>query len=313
MKSKEKLKALAWRATCLLTGFLLLCSCGNSKPLNPNRPNDGGNQGSSSTGEYNEEHAFNIVSYNVWVQQSGDGAWSKRKDYIKKRMDDHEADIIAMQEVMRPFVEDLKTMFPDFSIYGMGRDSGGEGCDIMWKTERFSRTGSGQFWYSDTPEYSSNGWDGKYSRICTWVKLRDKKSGKEFYVFNSHMALSLDGRNKSSALLIEKVAEIAGDTPYYCTGDFNSEPLEAPMVTLRTVMNDAFLIADKKEGPSQPANGFTFPSQADFSQPTKRIDFCLMSKGAKAYLCKVIADDITEQVRASDHLPLLVRTVPSTD
>lgn len=313
MTNKRHLKTFTWAATVLLAGFILLAGCGNDKPTpTPEDPGDE-KKDEEPTGEYKEEYAFNLVSYNIWVNTSGTEAWLNRKAHVAKRMIDHDADIVGMQEVRRTFIDDLKALMPDFSFYGIGRDSGGEGCDIMWRTDRFSRLDSGQFWYSDTPGYSSNGWDGNYFRMCTWVKFKDKKSEKEFYVFNSHMALAADGRKKSSTLLISKVREIAGDTPYYCTGDFNSEPLEEPMVELRTEMDDAFftLSTSQREGPT--VAGFTFPSQADFTNPTKRIDFCMMSKGAKAFSYKVIGDDITEKVRASDHLPVLIRTVPSAD
>ena len=59
--------------------------------------------------------------------------------------------------------------------------------------------------------------------MCNWAHFRVKATGKEFFLFNSHFDhIGTVARAESAKLLIEKVAEIAGKTPAFCTGDFNS-------------------------------------------------------------------------------------------
>ena len=76
----------------------------------------------------------------------------------------------------------------------------------------------------------SRGWDGACNRTVTWVELKDRKSGKEFFYFNTH----LDHKGKAAReegvkLLIEKIHEIAGKkTPAILGGDFNT-PVDSPI------------------------------------------------------------------------------------
>jgi endonuclease/exonuclease/phosphatase family metal-dependent hydrolase len=46
---------------------------------------------------------------------------------------------------------------------------------------------SGMFWLSETSDVVSKGWDAAYNRICTYVRLLDKKANKQFGVFNTHL------------------------------------------------------------------------------------------------------------------------------
>ena len=39
---------------------------------------------------------------------------------------------------------------------------------------------------SKTPDEISVGWDAALPRFCTYAKFRDKKSGENFWVFNTH-------------------------------------------------------------------------------------------------------------------------------
>lgn len=55
------------------------------------------------------------------------------------------------------------------------------------------------------------------------IKFREIKTGKEFFVFNSHFDHEGQiARKNSSLMLIEKVKGIAGDYPLFATGDFNA-------------------------------------------------------------------------------------------
>jgi molecular chaperone DnaK len=64
----------------------------------------------------------------------------------------------------------------------VGRDDGkaaGEHSAIFYKTSKYTMEASGNFWLSTTPEKVGPGWDAKLNRICSWVALKDKKTGKE--------------------------------------------------------------------------------------------------------------------------------------
>jgi endonuclease/exonuclease/phosphatase family metal-dependent hydrolase len=78
-------------------------------------------------------------------------------------------------------------------------------------------------WLSDTPNViGSITWDHTYIRMATWVRLRDRASGREFYVWNTHFDHQVEGaRQKSAALLREKIAGLDPAVPVLLIGDFN--------------------------------------------------------------------------------------------
>ena len=84
---------------------------------------------------------------------------------------------------------------------GVGRDDGAEKGEFMavyYLRDRFELLDSGTFWLSETPDKVSRGWDGACNRTVTWVELKDRKSGKEFFYFNTH----LDHKGKGATMLI---------------------------------------------------------------------------------------------------------------
>ncbi len=64
----------------------------------------------------------------------------------------------------------------------------------------------------------------------TWGKLRDRRTGAVFHLFNTHLDHRGEtARRESARLLLRKVAEIAGPQgPVVVTGDFNSTPDSEP-------------------------------------------------------------------------------------
>ena len=66
------------------------------------------------------------------------------------------------------------------------------------------------------------GWDAALTRIATWVKLQDKKTGQILMVVNTHFDhIGTEARRNSALLIIEKIKEIVGTSPAILTGDFN--------------------------------------------------------------------------------------------
>ena len=87
---------------------------------------------------------------------------------------------------------------------GVGRDDGkfrGEHCSILYLKDRFKldKKDCGTFWFSDTPEkIASKSWGNEIPRICTWVRLIEKKTNKGFYVYNVHYDHRSDNITKNS-------------------------------------------------------------------------------------------------------------------
>ena len=109
----------------------------------------------------------------------------------------------------------------------------------------------------------SKGWDGKYDRYCTWAKFRDRKSGRIFYVFNTH--LDHKGRiaqQEGAALVCRQARKFAGDAPLFICGDMNSfDTTDAykEYTAHYIFVNDKIKILDYTADDEHYPNGF-FPS-----------------------------------------------------
>ncbi|OHB52224.1 MAG: hypothetical protein A2Y10_19800, partial [Planctomycetes bacterium GWF2_41_51] len=119
----------------------------------------------------------------------------------------------------------IQAGLPKYANYSVGRNDGfqdGESCGIFYKKDRFTLSDKGTFWFSNTPDKASQGWDA-WPRICTWVYLTDKTTGKSFYVYNVHLAafFASGARYKSAELLAERVAARKTSDPFIVMGDFN--------------------------------------------------------------------------------------------
>ncbi len=138
----------------------------------------------------------------------------------------HDFDIFGTQEGLKNQLDDISNTLPQYSRYGAGRDDGktkGEHAAIFYKKDEFALLKSGDFWLSETPEKPSMGWDAVCcKRICSWVYLQHKKSGKKFYFFNAHFDhQGVKARVESSKLVLQKMKEIARNEPAIFTGDLN--------------------------------------------------------------------------------------------
>ena len=182
---------------------------------------------------------------------------------------------------------------------------------IYYKKDRFEVLESGHFWISETPEKLSKGWIEKQFRNCNWAKFKDKKSGKEFYFFNTHFGLTAKTRLESAKMFVKKVSEISKGLPFITTGDYNTVAEEKP--TLKAlldskVMFDSWKISKTKPyGPkgtfvcmlyNRPINGSRL-----VENPTMKLDYIFVSKNIVVKKCAVVSDNIGGAY-PSDHMPI---------
>ncbi|MFN5422675.1 MAG: endonuclease/exonuclease/phosphatase family protein, partial [bacterium] len=174
----------------------------------------------------------------------------------------HNFDIIGTQEGLDHQLVELQQLIPDYVYYGIGRDDGnkdGEYSAIFYKKNDFSLIDSGNFWLSPTPDKPGAGWDANQTRICTWVKLKEKKSGIQFYVFNAHYDhIGMTARVESSKLVLEKIKAIAGNIPAVFTGDLNGDRDSQWYLQLKnsSILKDAALQATVVYAPNGSFNAF---------------------------------------------------------
>ncbi|MEP7377554.1 MAG: endonuclease/exonuclease/phosphatase family protein [Chitinophagaceae bacterium] len=251
---------------------------------------------------------LNVMTFNIRYNTMSDSvnAWPYRKDKVASQVLFHEAYILGVQEALHDQMVDLQERLPQYKYAGAGRDDGkekGEYSAIFYDTTRLQALQTKTFWLSETPEIAgSKSWDAAITRIVTWIKFRDKKTKKIFFAFNTHFDhIGKIARKESAKLLLQKVKEIAGNTPAVITGDFNAEPADEPVRVIKDLSNPLHL-TDSKElskkphyGPTGTFNGFKNKERND--QP---IDYIFL-KGKWKVLKHATISQTWEGLFASDH------------
>ena len=182
----------------------------------------------------NDAEPVKLISYNVRNSHAkdGDNAWLNRRHATVQMLRREAPDVFGVQEAYLEQLQYIDTECPQYAHVGAGRDDGAQGGETMavfYLRDRFELLDSGTFWLSETPDKVSRGWDGACNRTVTWVELKDRKSGKEFFYFNTHLDhKGKIAREEGLKLLVAKIQEIAGKSPVIVGGDFNT-PVDSPI------------------------------------------------------------------------------------
>ncbi len=252
---------------------------------------------------------LNIATFNLRMDTPNDGvnAWPNRKEMVKGLIRFHDFDIVGTQEGFRHMLDGILEL-DTYGCVGVGRDDGkeaGEHSAILYKKDRFTILDKGNYWLSETPDQPSFGWDAKsHKRICSWAKFKEKETGKVFFFFSVHYDhQGVVARRESSKLMIARIKAIAGDTPFFCVGDFNAGETDEPITI---IMNEGTLL-DSKALSAQPPYGTagTFQSFKLDAPTEKRIDYIFVSKGVWVNKYGVL-NDMQYGRYPSDHFPVMI-------
>jgi endonuclease/exonuclease/phosphatase family metal-dependent hydrolase len=256
-----------------------------------------------------ENQSFVLMTYNIRMNTPDDGvnAWPLRKDKVMGLLKFHQADLFGVQEALPEQVQELVTGFPDFDHVGVGRDDGiskGEHMCIFYRKSRFEKLADGNFWLNETPDKPGLGWDAACNRTCTWIKLKDKMTGKVLLHFNTHLDhRGSTARLEGAKLILQKMAEINRQSlPMILTGDFNSVKSGDPIQTILKVLADS---REKCEttpyGPEGTSGGF------DVKLMPRIIDYIFINDQVKVLRHGFLTDS-WGLFYPSDHLPVLAET-----
>lgn len=234
--------------------------------------------------------------------------WEQREPVVAGLIRFHDFDILGTQEGLIGMLKDLSADLPGYARYGIGRDDGkeaGEHSAIFYKKDKFILIDAGDFWLSETPGKPSLGWDATCcNRICSWVKLKDRKTGASFYVFNAHYDYQKDlARNESSKLILRKIKTIAGqDSPVLFMGDLNGTRQSE---WYKEIANSA-LLSDTYKAAKYP---YDFnPTYQNFGQKIDQreaIDHIFASDDFKVKRWGILSDTYYGKY-PSDHFPILI-------
>ncbi|TAJ15250.1 hypothetical protein DMA11_02270 [Marinilabiliaceae bacterium JC017] len=256
--------------------------------------------------------SMKISSFNVRYENPGDGVntWENRKSLINEFFSKKDADIIGFQEVLHHQLQDLSQMLPEYDYVGVGREDGkekGEFAPIFFKKEKFELLAKSHFWLSETPEVvGSKSWGAQLARIATWVKLKNKKSGHIFFIFNTHLShVSEFARSESAVLLLKKIKSLAANVPVLVTGDFNSVPDDLSYKTMTGNWHELDPFSDSyKISRNLPINSDVTFTGFDNSKNNLRIDYIFVN-GYLRVLNHETFPVIKDDIYISDHWPVI--------
>ena len=260
-----------------------------------------------------KETNLNVMTFNIRYDNPQDGLnnWNNRKNEVAQTIRFADADVVGTQEVLANQLKDLKSELPEYETVGVGREDGiekGEYSALFFKSGKYDLLDSGNFWLSENPEaVGEKGWDAACERIVTWAKLKDKESGITFYAFNTHFDhVGRVARQKSVALLLNRINEYAGDAPVIVTGDFNAEPASGVVRDMIDKSNQNAVKDSRSLSPVIAGPGWTFH---DFGKlPMERrdiIDYVFVKNSVDVNRYGVIHAQI-DSMFISDHNPILV-------
>lgn len=259
---------------------------------------------------FQAQTTIKIATFNLRMDTPKDSlnAWPHRKEFVKHLIQYYDFDIIGTQEGFQHQLKDI-TELKDYTYFGAGRDDGksaGEHSAILYKPAKYQVLSSGNFWLREDPSKPGKGWDATCcNRIATWVKFKDKKSGKAFFVFNVHFDhQGIVARKESAKLMISKINEIAKGMPTILTGDFNSAPDAEPINILKAAFQDSYDITKLRPyGPVGTFNSFKFTAPME-----GRIDYIFVTKNIEVNKYAVITDFLKQRY-PSDHFPVVAEVV----
>jgi endonuclease/exonuclease/phosphatase family metal-dependent hydrolase len=253
-----------------------------------------------------------IMTYNIRLDVASDAEndWTHRKDFFNGQIQFYAPDIFGVQEALPNQVLDIATAQSQYNYVGIGRDGIGKGesSNIFYKTEKFKVMESNTFWLSATPDTISLGWDAACKRVCTYALLKNKKSNKMIWVFNTHLDhMGEVARTKGLELILSRIEKLnTKKYPVVLMGDFNSEPEADRIVALKNKMNDAKTISKEKPfGPYGTFNGFKYNEAT-----THLIDYIFLSKSSAITVNKyAVLTDAKNLKYPSDHFPVFIEIV----
>ncbi len=253
---------------------------------------------------------LNLMTYNIRldVEVDGENKWANRKEVFTAQIKFYEPDILGIQESLPNQVNYLDSSLANYKHIGIGREgiNKGESSPIFYNTHRVILVKQHTFWLSESPEKISKGWDASYLRVCTCALFTDKKTNRQFWVFNTHLDNNgVVARAKSIELILKKINSVnKKKLPVFFMGDFNSTPETDIIINLKKRMNDSKEVSVAKPfGPDGTFNNF------EFNKPvTMLIDYIFISKSVDIIVNKyAVLSDSYNLKYPSDHLPVFVQ------
>lgn len=234
----------ARRAVCAALGCVLLAGCSSARRA---------------------PEPIRVGTYNIRLSpgdRGTDNAWESRKADLVALVQMMGLDAFGLQEVCPDQAQYLREQLPAYAFVGDHRGADrktDEASPVFYRKDRFKAEKSGTFWLSETPEVpASKSWGTACTRVCSYLVLRDRRTGQRFCFANTHTDhVSELAREKGMRLVIERMREFGQGAPIVFTGDHNNTEIEKPARSVGTLLRNALYVSESApRGPWRTWNGW---------------------------------------------------------
>jgi endonuclease/exonuclease/phosphatase family metal-dependent hydrolase len=254
-----------------------------------------------------ESNKLVVMTYNLrFASAVPPNDWPSRRPLMRECIEGIAPDVFGTQEGLYPQLKDIAADLPGYEWIGVGRDGGSQGefMAVFFRKARLEPVAFDHFWLSDTPEViASSTWGNANRRMVTWVRFRDRRSQREFYLFNTHFDHQVQlAREKSARLLRGRIEALKTALPVIVTGDFNAgyENLSHQILVEGGFLFDTWDRAKEKIGEGLATfNGFKAVPKND-----TRIDW-ILARGPVEVEKEEIVTFSKNRHFPSDHCPLV--------
>ncbi len=250
--------------------------------------------------------SFNIRLDRTPGTQPGDpDHWPDRAPLVTRFLELEKPTVLGVQEAEYQQLAAVEEgLGPKYRMLGFGRGGGaaGEYSSVFYDASRLTALWWDQYWLSDTPDViGSATWGNTVTRIVTWVRFHDVRSGRELVHVNSHFDhRSENARVRSAETTRDQIDAL--DVPAIHTADFNAAAeASVPYDVLVTDggLRDTWLAAEHRLTPRVG----TFPNYGATDPDGTRIDWVLVTPDVRVKTAAINAWT-SEGRYPSDHLPV---------
>ncbi len=244
-----------------------------------------------------------LMSYNLRCLTPldlGEKSWFNRADRIAADLAEYRPGIIGFQEATRWQYDYFVDVLSGYDSVIEYRDTSviAEGCPIFYHTGLYELIDKGSFWLSETPDVMSKDWGAAHYRICSYVILKERATGKELVVFNTHLDhVSDEARIKGIGVVLEKIQAFGG-LPAVIMGDLNAQENSETYKSVTAHFWDAQYAA---------ADSMTSHTYQNWGDPAKykRLDYFMVSpEGIRVERYRVLSGQ-RDGIYTSDHCAIV--------
>lgn len=256
--------------------------------------------------------ALRVMTFNLrYASPTGPNSWPDRRPVMRDCIRAAAPDVFGAQEGLYAQLKDLAADLPEYDWIGLGRDGGsrGEFMAVFFRPERFEPLEFDHFWLSDTPEVvASSTWGNTCRRMVTWVRFKDRRAGREFYFWNTHLDHQVQAaREKAAELIKRRIEALNTPLPLFLVGDFNATAgvnTAYDILTAGDYLADTWKTAAERRGPIvKTFHGFRGPKEGG-----DRIDWILTRGGVGVDAVEILTFHRDGQY-PSDHFPVIADVV----